>query len=105
MRLQKISSTRSINAAYQKVRVDKSEIESYKANLLDLLNKSTVKSDEEHLKYLLADFLKETWFKGANQINPIAKNDLVIHLGKLPTDPIGVILEIKSPKNTVEMVS
>jgi adenine-specific DNA-methyltransferase len=105
MQLYTIPSTHALNSAYYKLRLDRAEIELYKSNLSDLFEKVDVKSDEDHLKYLLADFLKDTWYKGSNQINPIAKNDLVIHLGKSPSDPIGVILEIKSPKNLSEMIS
>lgn len=39
------------------------------------------------------------------QINPIGKNDLIIHSGKSPADPIGVILEVKSVLNKAETIS
>ena len=49
--------------------------------------------------------LKDAWYKDTFQINPIGKNDLVIHTGKSPADPIGVILEVKSVVNKAEMIS
>ncbi|GAA4204157.1 Eco57I restriction-modification methylase domain-containing protein [Pedobacter jeongneungensis] len=105
MQLNKISPFKSLNTSYRKVPVDRQEIDSYKKNLKSLFEKVDKKFDEDHLKYLLGDFLKDTWYKESNQINPIAKNDLVIHLGKLPSHPVGVILEIKSPKNVSEMIT
>ncbi|MGF7042890.1 DUF7149 domain-containing protein [Mucilaginibacter lappiensis] len=96
----------SLNKAYLKEKISRSDIELFKAHFIDLMGKINDKGDEEHLKSLIADFLKLTWYNNSqHQINPIGKNDLVIHTGKSPNDPYGVILEVKSPSNTGEMIT
>ena len=105
MHLNLLAPKQTLNKAYLKEKVSRTDIEQFKTNFSDLLNKINEKGDEEHLKSLIGDFLKFTWYKDAYQINPIGKNDLVIHTGKSPADPIGVILEVKSPTNKGEMIS
>lgn len=63
------------------------------------------RNDEEHLKSQVAYFLRDTWFKESHHINPIGKNDLVIHTGKSTADPVGVIIEVKSLTNKAEMLT
>ena len=58
---------------------------------------------EEFHKNLLSDFLKNTGFGGQYSINTKGRNDLVIHLGKEATTPVGVIIEAKKPGNKAEM--
>jgi len=105
MHLKLLTPKQALNKAYLREKVNRADIELFKQNFAALLTKINEKGDEEHLKSLIADFLKFTWYKDAYQINPIGKNDLVIHTGKLPTDPIGVILEVKSVANKAEMIS
>ncbi|WP_426670643.1 DUF7149 domain-containing protein [Mucilaginibacter sp. McL0603] len=105
MNLKSLTIKQSLNKAYLKEKISRSDIELFKTHFSDLLGKINDKGDEEHLKSLVADFLKFTWYKDSHQINPIGKNDLVIHTGKSPNDPYGVILEVKSPSNKTEMVS
>jgi hypothetical protein len=105
MQLKSITPKQSLNKAYLKEKISRTDIELFKAQFAALLDKINEKGDEEHLKSLIADFLKFTWYKDQYQINPIGKNDLVIHTGKSPADPIGVILEVKSPVNKAEMMS
>ena len=105
MNLKTFTPKQSLNKAYLKEKISRSDIEIFKTHFSDLLGKINDKGDEEHLKSLIADFLKFTWYKDSHQINPIGKNDLVIHTGKSPNDPYGVILEVKSPTNKNEMMS
>ncbi|MBS1529805.1 MAG: class I SAM-dependent DNA methyltransferase [Bacteroidetes bacterium] len=105
MNLKPLSPKQCLNKAYLKEKVSRSDIERFKAHFSDLLSKINDKGDEEHLKSLIADFLKDTWYKGSHQVNPLGKNDLIIHTGKSPADPYGVIVEVKSPANKSEMVS
>lgn len=105
MHLKTITPKQAINKAYLREKVNRADIELFKTNFISLLEKINEKGDEEHLKSLIADFLKFTWYKDAFQINPIGKNDLVIHTGKSPADPIGVILEVKSVVNKTEMIN
>jgi hypothetical protein len=105
MHLNLLTPKKSINKAYLKEKVNRADIERFKTQFVSLLDKINDKGDEEHLKSLVADFLKFTWYQDSYQINPIGKNDLVIHTGKSPSDPIGVIIEVKSPTNKPEMLS
>jgi hypothetical protein len=60
---------------------------------------------EEHLKNIVADFLKDTWYKPSFEINTSGRADLVIHNGRSSNDPVGVIIEVKRPDNTAEMIT
>ncbi len=96
----------SINKAYLKEKVSRSAIDLFKKNFSVFLNHTNSnKNDEEHLKSQLMFFLRDTWFKDIHHINPIGKNDMVIHTGKSTSDPAGVIIEVKSITNKVEMLS
>lgn len=105
MQLKLLAPKHSLNKAYLKEKVNRTDIELFKKEFAALLGKINEHGDEEHLKSLVADFLKFAWYKDAYQINPIGKNDLVIHTGKTPVEPIGVIIEVKSPTNRAEMIS
>ncbi len=96
---------KAINKAYLKEKVNRSAIERFKANLTSLLAKIDEKESEEHLKNLVTEFLKDTWYKDLHEINTKGRNDLVIHTGKATKDSVGVILEVKKPSNKSEMVS
>ena len=60
---------------------------------------------EEHLKNIVADFLKGVWYRDTHYINTRDRQDLVIHTGKTAKDPVGVILEVKRPGNRTEMIT
>jgi adenine-specific DNA-methyltransferase len=106
MNLKLQSPKQSLNKAYLKEKISRADIELFKVHFGSLLEKINAKGDEEHLKSLIADFLKLTYYnQSQHQINPIGKNDLVIHTGKSPNDPYGVILEVKSPGNKPEMIT
>jgi adenine-specific DNA-methyltransferase len=106
MHLKLFTPKQALNKAYLKEKISRTDIELFKKHFVDLIEKINDKGDEEHLKSLIADFLKLTYYNNSqHQINPIGKNDLVIHTGKSPSDPYGVILEVKSPTNTGEMIS
>ncbi|RYE52799.1 MAG: hypothetical protein EOP48_15690, partial [Sphingobacteriales bacterium] len=73
----------SLNKAYLKEKLSRSAIELFKKNFQVFLeNTSKNKNDEEHLKSQVIYFLRDTWYQDSHQINPIGKNDLVIHNGK-----------------------
>jgi adenine-specific DNA-methyltransferase len=106
MNLKLLKPKQSLNKAYLKEKISRTDIELFKTQFTALLDKINVNGDEEHLKSHIADFLKLTWYNNSqHQINPIAKNDLVIHMGKSPNDPYAAILEVKRPGNTGEMIS
>jgi adenine-specific DNA-methyltransferase len=96
---------KSLNKAYLKEKVSRSNIELFKNNLSALIGKINEDESEEHLKNLISDFLKDTWYKGLYEINTKDRNDLVIHTGKTTKEPVGVILEVKKPSNKTEMIT
>ena len=97
--------------AFLKQKPLRSEIDLFKINLIDLLDKISVieklpkDESEEHLKNNLRDFLRDTYYRDSNAINTKDKKDLVIHLGKTTDSEVGVIIEAKRPTNINEMVS
>ena len=96
---------KSLNKAYLKEKVGRTEIEDFKKNFLILLSRINESETEEHNKNIVADFLKDTWYKEQYEINTKGRNDLVIHTGKTAKDAVGVILEVKKPGNKAEMIT
>lgn len=96
---------KSLNKAYLKEKVSRTHIELFKKNLTTLLSKINEDESEEHLKNVISDFLKDTWYKELHEINTKDRKDLVIHTGKTTKEPVGVILEVKKPSNKTEMIS
>jgi len=94
----------TLNKAFLKQRPLRSEIELFKANLKNLLEKVKLKESEENKKNHVRDFLLDTYYKDKNEINTKDRKDLVIHLGKSAQDKVGVIIEAKSPDNKAEML-
>ncbi|HXS37625.1 MAG TPA: Eco57I restriction-modification methylase domain-containing protein [Flavipsychrobacter sp.] len=88
-----------------KLRPLRSDIDSFKSNLLNLLNKVDIIEREENQKTHVRDFLVNTFYKGTNEINTKNATDLVIHLGNSNKDKVGVIIEAKRPNNKSEMIT
>lgn len=105
MKLQEQHPKQSLNKAYLKEKVSRDHIELFKKNLTTLSGRINEEESEEHLKNVIADFLKDTWYKDLHEINTKDRNDLVIHTGKTSREPVGVILEVKKPSNKTEMIS
>lgn len=95
----------SLNKAFLKQPVNRDDITLFKANLQILLGKINEKESEEHHKNFVRDFLKDTFYKSDYEINTKGRQDLVIHVGKLASDKVGVILEAKKPTNKGDMIS
>ena len=94
----------ALNKAFLKVKVSRSDIEKFKTNLINLLEQINEKESEEFHKNLMADFLKNTYYSPNFFINTKERNDLVIHNQKDSKSSVGIILEVKKPKNKAEMV-
>ena len=105
MKLELIKPIKALNKAYLKEKVSRNHIELFKKNLQQLLRRINEQESEEHLKNVIADFLKDTWYKDQFEINTKDRNDLVIHIGKTTKDAVGVILEVKKPSNKAEMMT
>jgi hypothetical protein len=105
MKLLPISPAKAINKAYLKQSLKREQIELFKANLARMFERIRSDEHEEHLKNIVSDFLKDTWYKQTNEINTSGRTDLVIHNGKNSSDTVGVLIEVKRPGNNNEMIS
>jgi adenine-specific DNA-methyltransferase len=96
----------SLNPAFKKQKPQRTEIDTFKIQLIALLDSIDEKESEEFHKNLVSDFLKNSFYKDRNFINTKDKKDLVIHTGIDNKTPVGVIIEAKRPKgNENEMFS
>ena len=83
----------SVNKAYLKEKISRTDIEKFKKNVQVLFSKINEKESEENVKNNLSDFLKDTYYKGLYEVNTKDKTDLVIHTDKTAKSPVGVLLE------------
>jgi len=95
----------ALNKAFLKIKPVRSDIERFKLQLIQLLDRINATESEEFHKNLVSDFLKKTGFEPNHYINTKGRNDLVIHNGKNVKSTVGVIIEAKKPTNKAEMVS
>jgi adenine-specific DNA-methyltransferase len=93
----------ALNKAFRKVKPNRTDMERFKTNLIQLLDHSNDAESEEFHKNLVSDFLKKTWYEPHFFINTKGRNDLVIHNGDSAKWPVGVIVEAKKPTNKAEM--
>ncbi len=105
MILKELKPRKALNKAFLKVKPNRIDIERFKANLIQLLNRTNDTETEEFHKNILSDFLKKTYYDPNHFINTKGRNDLVIHNGDKARSSVGVIIEAKKPTNRSEMVS
>ncbi len=105
MKINSLKPRKALNKAFLKVKPNRTEIECFKTNLIQLLNRTNDTESEEFHKNLVIDFLKKTYYDPNHFINTKGRNDLVIHNGDKAKSTVGVILEAKKPTNKAEMVS
>ena len=105
MTLKTLKPRKALNKAFLRVKPNRSEIEIFKTNLITLLDRINDNESEEFHKYLISDFLKDTYYKQNHFINTKGRNDLVIHNGTNANSTVGVIIEAKKPTNKNEMVT
>src|SRR5690554_206695 len=96
---------KAINKAFLKIKPNRTEIERFKTNLIELLDRTNDTESEEFHKNLVSDFLKRTYYEPNHFINTKGRNDLVIHNGNKASTTVGVIIEAKKPTNRAEMVT
>ncbi len=96
---------KALNGAYLKLKPNRSDIETFKFHLTQLLERINEKESEEHLKNLISDFLKKVYYDPDYFINTKGRNDLVVHNGNNAQSPVGVIIEAKKFGNKSEMIS
>jgi len=95
----------ALNKAFLKVKPNRVDIESFKANLSKLIDHVNESESEEFHKNLILDFLKKTYYDPNHYINTKGRNDLVIHNGDKAKSTVGVIIEAKKPTNKSEMLT
>jgi adenine-specific DNA-methyltransferase len=105
MEINKLKPRKALNKAFLKVKPNRTEIEGFKTNLIQLLDRTNDTESEEFHKNLVIDFLKKTYYDPNHFINTKGRNDLVIHNGDKAKSSVGVIIEAKKPTNKSEMVS
>lgn len=105
MKLHPLKPRKALNKAYLKVKPNRTDIERFKAELIQMLDRANEGESEEFHKNLVSDFLKKTWYEPNHFINTKGRNDLVIHNGNKSTHTVGVIIEAKKPSVKAEMPS
>jgi len=105
LKLTKVTPKKALNKAYLKVRPLRSEMDLFKSNLITLLSKINEVEREENQKNHIRDFLRDTYYKGINEINTKGTQDLVIHVDKTDQSQVGVIIEAKRPSNRSEWIA
>ena len=105
MELKILKPRKALNKAFLKVKPNRTEIEIFKTNLIQLLDRIKDTESEEFHKNLVSDFLKKTWYEPKHFVNTKGRNDLVIHTGDKSADAVGVIIEAKKPGNKSEMIT
>jgi adenine-specific DNA-methyltransferase len=105
MEIKELKPRKALNKAFLKVKPNRTEIEGFKTNLIQLLDRTNDTESEEFHKNLVIDFLKKTYYDPNHFINTKGRNDLVIHNGNNASSTVGVIIEAKKPTNKTEMIT
>lgn len=86
--------TDTINKAYRKKKINKSDFERFRSEITILVSKIDENESEEHSKYFSRDFLKHTFYTD-NKVNTKDRTDLAIYPGSTNKSPVNVIFETK----------
>jgi hypothetical protein len=100
-----LSLRKSINKSFLKVKPYRPEIDSFKQNMIRLIDRIDESESEEFHKNVLSEFLKDTFYSPDHYINTRGRFDLVIHTGRDTGSPVGVLFESKKPGDKTEMPS
>jgi hypothetical protein len=77
MELKELNPRKALNKAFLKVNPNRNEIQGFKTNLIQLLDRTNDTESEEFHKNLVIDFLKKTYYDPNYFIN--TKGGLVYH--------------------------
>jgi adenine-specific DNA-methyltransferase len=105
MKLNILKPKKVLNKAFLKIKPNRTDIERFKNNLIQLLDRTNDIESEEFHKNLIIEFLKKTYYDPHHFINTKGRNDLVIHIGEKAGSSVGVIIEAKKPTNKSEMMT
>lgn len=100
-----IQPRKALNKAWLKVKPVRSEIETFKSNLVRLIGSIDNAKDEEFHKTEVRDFLRNTWYQDKYYFNVKHNIDWAIGNGPKAGDTVGVLIETKKPANKGEMIS
>ncbi|MCL5029921.1 MAG: hypothetical protein M1480_12990 [Bacteroidetes bacterium] len=105
MILKPLTPKQTLNKAYLKEKVLRSDIEKFKSNLLNLLNNIDHEESEENVKNHLKDFLNDTYYKNKYLLNTKGNIDLAVYLENKQESSVGVLFEVKKPDNKSDMLT
>ncbi len=91
------------NKIYKNQKIILTNLENFIFEIEKFIKSIDSKSSEEHLKYPLRDFLKNTFYQ-KNEINTKGNIDFTINLNNSQNKNLGVIIETKAP-NSNEMIT
>ena len=94
---------RAVNKIYKNQKILFSDLENFATQLKIFTSKIQDKNREEHLKYHLRDFLKNTFYDN-KAVNTKDDLDFAIHHDKTNKSRVGVIIETKTP-DSKEMIT
>jgi len=98
METKSLNPRKSLNKAFLKLKPNRTDIETFKSNLIELIDRSNPNESEEFHKNLVASFLNRTYYHPNFFLNTKGRNDLVIYNGKDSKSTVGVIIEAKNFK-------
>jgi len=103
MQIDLLDLRKSLNKAYLKVKPNRTQIETFKKNIINLFDQIDESESEEFHKNIISEFLKNTYYSPDHYINTKGRADLVIHSGKDTGTPVSVLFETKKPGNRYDM--
>ena len=83
---------KTINRSWLRKSIPLEEMDVFKSGLSRLFDRLRTDEGEEHLKNIVADFLKDVWYRDVAEINTKGDVDLVVHKWKSSRDPVAVII-------------
>ncbi|WP_216679110.1 type IIG restriction enzyme/methyltransferase [Hymenobacter siberiensis] len=95
-------------AHLRRLRPTPEQLAEFRAHLAELLRHLDPTKIERHGETHILDFLRSVTRPaegGSRYGNVNGKRDLVLHLGDTADSPVGVVLEVKGPKNPGEMLA
>lgn len=104
MHIKTLTLRQSLNKAFLKEKISRTEFDLLKTNLSQLFSKIDVEESEENSKTILRDFLNNIHYQDKHHINTLRDVDLVIFHENNQNKP-AVLLEVKRPKNKTEMIT
>ena len=100
-----LSPQKSLNKIFLKSKINSSDFTNFQENLQQLITQIDSNESEEFNKYLLINFLQDTYYRNKYFINTKDNSDLVIHKDKNNSSPVNVIFETKNIKETKDFPS